>query len=367
MMHISSLSDEKMARAYNKWFAADSDNWRSGLAMLCEMSRRFGMKLEEKFYVDGVKRLATIKPSFQHREHIFFPDTFVLSLDKIKETINEVTSHGVFGMVEGSAVASLSSKTMRYQVPQIHTEDDFATFVNGLLGDKKGLLGAMEGRKLITFGSCFAVNIGRVLKERGFDVYSMLVAEDINSTFNNLLLLKRVFLGEKSAVSEEILKVPGMDYDVLRREFESATDIVFTLGNIFHLEGENGPTVNATETASLKAESIAETLAYLEKIFLILEEHTKGKILVSVSPVPISGYRGNEFKSAMEADCVSKSQLRAVLQACLRKHPGITYIPTFEIFRWMPAHQSFATFGVDDGNCRHLSRSHVARVMDAIT
>ena len=94
----------------------------------------------------------------------------------------------------------------------------------------------MEGRRLLTFGSCFAVNMGRMLREKGCSVYTMVIAEDVNSPFNNLQLLRRLFRGEKTPISDELAVISDLDYDALRQEFRNASDIVFTLGNIYHLE-----------------------------------------------------------------------------------------------------------------------------------
>lgn len=65
----------------------------------------------------------------------------------------------------------------------------------------------------------------------------------------------------------------------------------------------------------------------------------------------------------IEADCASKSQLRAALRAC----DGYEYLPTFEVFKWLPPHQQFATFGGDDGHPRHLVQKHVDLVMETMT
>jgi hypothetical protein len=224
----------------------------------------------------------------------------------------------------------------------------------------------MQGRRLVSFGSCFAVNVGRLLREKGGSVYTFVLAEEVNSPFNNLEVFKRLFLGERTSLSEELSLTAVIDYEKLKAEFTGATDIIFTLGNIFHLENDGVPTLNARKGAVVVAETIEQTIECLKTIFQLLQQFTKATIFVSVSPVPISGYRGTEFASAIEADCVSKSQLRAALNACHRDFPNIRYVPTFEVFRWLPAHQSFPTFGVDDGDARHIGGSLLKQVLNVI-
>src|SRR5262249_16985356 len=255
---------------------------------------------------------------------------------------------------------------MRYELPIVSDRAQYGRQVELLLGDSKGLFKSKGPQRLLTFGSCFAINLGRLLKDKSRSVYTLVIAEDVNSPFNNLQLLKRVFLGEETPVSEELSIISGLDYESLRQEFLNASDIIFTLGNIFHLELDGCSTLLATDGATLVAETLDQTVSCLNEIFDLLCRFTKANILVSVSPVPISGYRGADFASAMEADCASKSQLRAVLNSCRKDFPSIRYIPTFEIFRWLPAHQAFPTFGTDDGNARHISGALLKCVLDAI-
>ncbi|MBM3346223.1 MAG: GSCFA domain-containing protein [Betaproteobacteria bacterium] len=235
-----------------------------------------------------------------------------------------------------------------------------------LLGARRNLFANAAAGRLLAFGSCFAVNIGRVLREKGCSVFTMVIAEDVNSPFNNDQLLRRIFCGEESNVSQELQAVSGLDFSSLKSEFQRASDIIFTLGNIFHLELDGTPTLYAGRRTALVEESIDETVRHIESIFGLLQAHTNARILASISPVPIFGYRGDGFASVEEADCVSKSQLRTALHAVLKSFPEIRYIPTFEIFRWLPAHQSFSTFGTDDGNARHIGQALLKKVLGSI-
>ncbi len=309
--------------------------------------------------------MVAIKPALRGREQEFFPPDFAIPLSELKIVVNELTRDVCLAAPESIIVRPLAG-TMRYMPPIVSDLAQYGRQVELLLGDSKGLFKCMESQRLLTFGSCFAVNLGRLLRDKGRSVYTLVIAEDVNSPFNNLQLLKRVFLEEETPISEELSVISGLDYESLRQEFLNASDIIFTLGNIFHLEIDGCSTLLATDGATLVAETLDQTASHLQEIFDLLHRFARANILASVSPVPISGYRGADFSSAIEADCASKCQLRAALNSCRRNFPNIRYIPTFEIFRWLPAHQAFPTFGTDDGNARHISGTLIKCVLDAI-
>jgi len=363
-VRIKDLSDAHLKEAYQSYLGSDTSNWTVGLGLLLELSRRFGDGFERDAYLAGLKRVIAIKPSLKGREGKFFPENFVIPLPELKALINELTSDVCLAAIENVNIQPLAD-TLRYDPPVIRDLDQYGAQVEALLGKSKAIFKDMTNRRLLSFGSCFAVNIGRLLREKGGSVYTLVIAEDVNSPYNNLQLLKRVFLGERTPISEELGLVSDIDYDTLRAEFAKATDIIFTLGNIYHLELDGSSTLMANG-ATVVAETPEETAACLRDIFGLLRQHTRTKIFASVSPIPVSGYRGPGFASAIEADCVSKSQLRAALNTCLKDFPDIHYVPTFEVFRWLPAHQAFPTFGVDDGQARHIAGHLLKRVLDTI-
>lgn len=248
--------------------------------------------------------------------------------------------------------------TKKYSPKPITNMVEFKNEAVSILGKRAGMLSG-QGRRFVTFGSCFATHIAEYMSRNGVRVYTTCVTEDVNSPFNNRLLLRRVLLKERCPFVDELHSVTSVDYDELAVEFDTATDIIFTLGNIFHLSG--GVAMASADT-TLERETYAETVECLKDIVNLLQAHTKAHLFVSVSPVSISGYRGVDFGNAIEADCFSKSQLRAAVKSL----NGITYIPTFEIFRWLAAHKSFPTFGEDKGNARHIFRDQIAMVMGAL-
>jgi len=362
---LRDLPDEKLVEVYDSYLKSDTSNWTIGVGLLREISRRFGDRFGKASYLEGIGRVIAIKPSLKGREEKFFPSDFTIPLPELKTIVNDLTKDVCLAAVENINLRPLPG-TMRYELPIISDPGQYGRQIELVLGESKGLFKSAGSQRLLTFGSCFAVNMGRLLRDKGRSVYTLVIAEDVNSPFNNLQLLKRIFLEEETPISQELAVISGLDYRVLREEFLGASDIIFTLGNIFHLELDGCSTLLAGEGATLVAETLDQTVSHVRDIFDLLHRFTRANILASVSPVPISGYRGADFASAIEADCASKSQLRAALVASRRDFPNIRYIPTFEIFRWLPAHQAFPTFGADDGNARHINGVLLKCVLDAI-
>jgi hypothetical protein len=73
-----------------------------------------------------------------------------------------------------------------------------------------------------------------------------------------------------------------------------------------------------------------------------------------------------EMASAVLADCVSKSSLRAALHEVLAggTHAGVHYWPSFEIVRWLGGHAGFAVYGADDANSRHVNEAVVRLIVE---
>lgn len=252
--------------------------------------------------------------------------------------------------------------TMRYKIRPIRTMPELRDAMAHVLGDCRKAFKDSDAIRAVTFGSCFAVNVADAMRGRGIKVYTACITEDVNSPFNNRMLLNRVFDGINTPFTDELQHVTGVNFEELRANFLTATDIIFTLGNIFHIESENGPCLLSKPETRLVAESYEETVSCIADILAILKRHVNAKIYVSVSPVPISGYRGVKYRNEIEADCASKCQLLTAL----RSLSGYRYIPTFEVFRWLAAHQEFATFGDSEGHPRHICKGHIDMAMDLL-
>ncbi|MBY0511186.1 MAG: GSCFA domain-containing protein [Rhodospirillaceae bacterium] len=364
-LSLKDISDRRLLKVYEKWLGDDKTNWIVGLTFLLEISKRLGTAFSKEDYFKGLQKIVGIKPALHGRAYHYFPADFAIPVNEIEALFQETEKDVGIAVAEpGNALEFYGSKS--YVVPAIDSIEQFGEQVAALLKDVAPQFTQHASGRLLTFGSCFAVNVGQYLRKQGNSVYTLVVAEDVNSPFNNLQLLKRVFRDERTPVAEELELINTLNFDDVKREFLEAERIVFTLGNIFHLEIDGCSTIHLKKGSTLIAERFEETVKYLREIFTLLRENTRAKIFVSVSPIPIGGYRGDQFKTAIEADCVSKSQLRAALHACQNEFEGLIYVPTFEIFRWLPAHQSFATFGVDDGVARHISTALLTKVMEQL-
>jgi hypothetical protein len=87
------------------------------------------------------------------------------------------------------------------------------------------------------------------------------------------------------------------------------------------------------------------------------------RIILTVSPVPLRA--SFEYRSAIVADCVSKSTLRVVVDTLIRGgDEDLVYWPSFEMVRWVSGHRE-AVFGVDDGNTAHISFKLVREIVAA--
>jgi hypothetical protein len=267
--------------------------------------------------------------------------------------------------------------------------------------------------RVATFGSCFAQNIGRALKERGFN---WMIAETAPSglqeeharKFNygifsartgniyTVSLLKQwVGWAMGGAVPDEVWSAGGRYYDPFRPNiepggFESVEELtrsreaaieafkttltdskvfVFTLGlteswfNKTHgyeypmcpgtVAGEFDPDLHkfVNQDYLFIKKTLTETLK------LIRELNPQLKFLLTVSPVPLTAtMSGNHV---LVATMESKSVLRAVAGATSRQYSSVDYFPSYEIFNAPPFRGAFF-----DANQRTVNHAGVEHVMD---
>jgi len=113
-----------------------------------------------------------------------------------------------------------------------------------------------------------------------------------------------------------------------------------------------------TTSVSDNAQNIVYFASFLRSI------NPKVKVLVSVAPAPTQSTY--ERRSAVVADCLSKSILRVACHEATQLLGGdVYYWPAFETFRWLSGHIG-ATYGVDDGNSGHISESIINNDVKAL-
>jgi len=231
--------------------------------------------------------------------------------------------------------------------------------------------------QFFTMGSCFARNIVRSLQKMSYHARHMEISEHINTTYANRHFvdwLEGGLLGE--GLEERILELlpPGFSKETLLESFKSCDVFILTLGVApAFFDRETGKFVMPRPT-SLNTRALAEKYLFrtttveenVDNVFYLLsfvrKLNPKVKIVVTESPVPLM--MTFEFKSAVVADCLSKSTLRLAAHQIVN-HSGlrdIYYWPSFEVFRWLGGHMD-PVYGVDDGAAWHVSEAIVDTVV----
>lgn len=230
--------------------------------------------------------------------------------------------------------------------------------------------------RVATMGSCFATHIAERLQNRGINCFYKLIAEDVNSTYANRYLLDWVADGAADDVTTQFDALYGEEERLdFHRNLSACELFIFSLGVVtsffdresgqFVLQKGEGKGKGLAEGATLaelyvhRSTTLAENVANVRRTIDRLRTLNPGvKVVLTVSPVPLEGTY--ERRSAVLADCVSKSTLRLAAEEILRDgDPDIYYWPSFEMVRWLGAHLAGQSgpppFAADDGRTRHVS------------
>lgn len=267
--------------------------------------------------------------------------------------------------------------------------------------------------KVATYGSCFAQHIGRALHARGYNYFisepaPQGLSEENARKFNYGIFttrtgniysvsLLRQWLSwsiEGKPVPDEVWEKEGRFFDPFRPNIEpggflsadevrksrqvaieafksSITDaevFVFTLGlteSWFYkdhaYEYPMCPGTVAGEFDSTVHEFLNQDYAFIRKtlnesIRLMRASNPKLKILLTVSPVPLTAtMSGNHV---LIATMESKSILRAVAGSIQKQFPFVDYFPSYEIINSTPYRGGFF-----EPNQRQVNHSGVGQVM----
>lgn len=251
--------------------------------------------------------------------------------------------------------------------------EDFDAFVERyVLGELAGIPPFLTKQsKVFTAGSCFAENIAKGLLAQGIDTSTVGVPEEINSTFANRYLFEWILNGptEATAAFQEFFG------EERRQQFHrslAAADVViislgvapcyfdretgafaFTIGSHFYSQQY----VFRTTTVQENVENVKAIVACLQAL------NPAMRIVLTVSPVPLKGTF--EMRSAVVADCVSKSTLRvAAHEVTTSMGDAVIYWPSFEMVKWYGDHTG-PVFGTDDESAFHVSQELVLRILRA--
>jgi hypothetical protein len=230
---------------------------------------------------------------------------------------------------------------------------DLPKVIADFIVDEKSRLHFGKDTRFFLQGSCFAENLFAELKQSGYPCFYNAMVEAMNSPLANMTYVTRL----KSAVD-----------DPIRKEIEKANVYILTIGVApSWFSKRDGQFVFTPDLRNMglymqRTATVKEATDALLQVFKgIYDINPAIKIVITLSPVPLGSTF--EFSSAIVADCISKSVLRAAiheaLQACTGNKP--IYFPSFEIVRWAGGHAGNA-FG-DDGLPRHISKEYVKQII----
>lgn len=267
--------------------------------------------------------------------------------------------------------------------------------------------------QMFAIGSCFAVNISRHLLAKGYAIEAFRRTESVNSVFGNALLFKLLLASDEDiqAYITQALSLLYADDIVatqaeiefaflkdLRDKITSSDVLIVTLGNSIDafyeipIGGFDGPKVfprflSMFQTESVKLQAnisgalkslggsfrvagVLETLPVVKQMFESLRAlNPTAHIFATVSPVAIHNTLGiSEYskRGPMEADCATKSILRACMEDVIVSSgiPGLHYFPSFEIVRWLGSTVDMAAFGAQDSASVHVSDEVLKSIYD---
>ncbi len=266
----------------------------------------------------------------------------------------------------------------RYPTAADITADLRKVVVRSVLG-KRDKYPALIGptTRFITMGSCFAGNIAKNLKQRGWPVANVAIGEHVNSTYANRSFLDWIdgrLTGPVADRMEELVSGLQRNRDEIRNDIINADIFILTLGvapGFFERDGgafvmPRATQISNTSLAGLyefRTTSVAENIENVKYcIDLIRRLNPEISVILTVSPVPLD--TTFEFDSAVVADCLSKSVLRVAADELMRAGiANLHYWPSFEIVRWLGAHTG-PVFGVDDGFASHVSQELIDMIID---
>jgi hypothetical protein len=230
---------------------------------------------------------------------------------------------------------------------------DLPRVIADFILDEKSKLSFGTNSRFFLQGSCFAENLYDELKQSGYPCFYNAVTEALNSPLANKTYLAKL----KSSIN-----------DPVRDEIQNANIFILTIGVapswFTKHDGQFvfAPDMRSTSLHVQRTATVKEaTDALLDVIKSIREINPTTQIVLTLSPVPLG--ITFEFSSAIVADCLSKSILRAAIHETLLAcgDSKTIYFPSFEIVRWVGSHAGNA-FG-DDGLPRHISKEYVKHII----
>lgn len=260
------------------------------------------------------------------------------------------------------------------QVPKrIASAEDFDSVVDhAVLGNTVPAAPFIDrSTKIVSIGSCFAVNISTALNKSGYAAQLLNVNERLFNPFALQTFLEAVRENADISVFEKHWSLQPGDLEAFRASILQGKAAIVTLGLSFvWIDNATGemvfdPTrkvgVNLIsadpERFQMEATGVAENTDAIAAIINALRAMNPTiKIILTLSPVHLA--RAISDYPASIADSISKSTLRCALHEImsLRLHE-VYYFPSFEILRWLVPMVD-VPFGGDQ-DIRHISTQWV--------
>jgi hypothetical protein len=237
-----------------------------------------------------------------------------------------------------------------------------------------------ERDTVVTLGSCFALELRRVLELARFASGSFWIPSGLNNTFAILDFVSWCVEGESTSRAYRYERSDGgeikewLPEEERQRYLEHIVDagaFVFTIGlaevwtdretggvfwrgvpeDVF----EEGRHVFGLSSVEDNERNILETIRLIRTV------NPDAPIVLTLSPVPLEA----TFReiSCMTADCVSKSVLRVALDRVMTQQPvGTYYWPSFELVKWAGSALDWRAY---EGDARHADPYLVYCIIDA--
>ena len=240
--------------------------------------------------------------------------------------------------------------------------------------DQLSCLNLRNDSAIASLGSCFATNISRYLGQVGFEkVFSLRLEEAVASprTLLTYLSTDELHAGTDDPTKfEERFSVRSHNLPDLVGDLEL---IVLTLGVGWDLVDSHGKLISDTSQAGrllrrgfakFRYDSVEEQKNRIVRALRLLKAWNPClTIVVSLSPIPLSGFFSNDYH-VVRANTVSKASLALAIEQAQQEERFI-YLPSYE---WVtlarPAVTDVVSFG-EDSTTRHPKNLVVAEICDA--
>jgi hypothetical protein len=250
----------------------------------------------------------------------------------------------------------------------------YSTFLQMLsVNDKEILRNAKisKSSNIASLGSCFATNLARHLKTIGFkNAYTLRVEEAVNSPrlIDMYFNPDRVPSHHKDAWDSRF----GIESKNIINIIPKIDIFILTFGVGFDLEDKDGNLCldldSIKEKLSIGAlkfrnPEIQEQSNYIcSCIESIRRLNSHAPVLVTLSPVPLSGFFGT--KHVIRANSISKANLLLAIESAKSKSNFI-YVPTYEIVTSLaPILYQDKIWG-EDGTSRHPNNNLIKTICDS--